>query len=116
MEKEPNRTGQKQVKEDGRKRTQFKKGVSGNPAGRPKGSISIKDEIRRHLKKHPEEFKKLCQFYLQDKKMRELLWKMIDGLPRQSIELGVDEKIGEVKIEIIKSKEDDKVPEEKPVP
>ena len=83
----------------------FEKGQSGNPAGRPKGSVSIKDEIRRRLKESPEEFEKLCEFYLKDIKMRELLWKMLEGLPRQSVELGLDEAIGEVNISIKKNED-----------
>jgi len=85
----------------------FKKGQSGNPNGRPKGSISIKDKIRKRLEENPEEFEALCDFYLKDKKMRELLWKMIDGLPKQSVELGLEETISEVKIEIVKNKENE---------
>jgi hypothetical protein len=33
------------------KRTQFKPGQSGNPAGRPKGSISLKTKVDRELRK-----------------------------------------------------------------
>ena len=33
------------------KRTQFKPGQSGNPAGRPKGSISLKTKIDKELQK-----------------------------------------------------------------
>ncbi len=39
----PDNTGKKQ----GSAKTQFKKGQSGNPKGRPKGSSSLKDILRR---------------------------------------------------------------------
>jgi hypothetical protein len=61
----------------------FKPGVSGNPAGRPEG-ISIKERIKQYLEENPKEFEELCQFYLKNEKMRDLLWKMLDGLPRGS--------------------------------
>ena len=60
----------------------------GNPGGgRPKGSISIKDRIRQFLQNNPDQFEELCQFYLKDRKMRDLLWKMLEGLPKQSTEI-----------------------------
>ena len=64
----------------------FKKGQSGNPNGRPKGSVSIKDRIRQRLQENPDEFENLVEFYLKDKKMRDLLWKMLEGLPKQQTE------------------------------
>jgi len=35
--------------------TQFKPGQSGNPAGRPPGSVSLITAVKRHLRKHPEQ-------------------------------------------------------------
>ena len=66
-----------------------------NPEGRPKGSISIKDRIRKILEEEPERFEELCKYYLTDKKMRDLLWKQLDGMPRQSQEL-----TGEIKLNL----------------
>jgi len=56
-----------------------------NRKGRPKGP-SIKGWIQEYLKENPEKFEELCKYYLKDIKMRDLLWKMLDGLPKQSLE------------------------------
>ena len=66
----------------------FKSGAewTGNKNGRPKDSISIKDRIRQRLQENPDEFENLVEFYLKDKKMRDLLWKMLEGLPKQSVD------------------------------
>lgn len=71
----------------------FKKGQSGNPAGRPKGSLSITTAIRRFLEDNPDKFEELMQDYLEDKKHRELLWKMIDGMPKQQVDTEVSGNI-----------------------
>ena len=57
----------------------FQKGVSGNPNGRPKGSISIKDKIRQHLEAHPEEVEEIVQHFVKEN--RELMWQMLEGRP-----------------------------------
>jgi len=77
--------------------------VVGHPPtspGRPKGRISIRDYIRRYYEKHPKEFEDLCKYYMVDPKMRTLLWQMLDGLPKQSLEYSFDDVITNVKIEI----------------
>lgn len=65
----------------------FQKGVSGNPAGRPKGSGSITTALRKFLEDNPERFDELVQDYLSDKKHRELLWRMFDGNPRNQTDI-----------------------------
>lgn len=65
----------------------FKPGVSGNPAGRPKGSFSIKSRIISYLEDHPEELGELIKYYTKEKKMRDLLWRMIDGNPSQQSDI-----------------------------
>jgi hypothetical protein len=61
----------------------FVPGHPGNSPGRPKGSITIKGRIKQILEEDPKRFEELCKFYLDDKKMRDLLWKMIDGMPKE---------------------------------
>ena len=67
--------------------------VKGTPPGpgRTEGSISILTDIKRkltHLKeKSPEEYQELIDYYWQNKKMRDLLIRMIDGQPRQNTDI-----------------------------
>jgi hypothetical protein len=67
----------------------FPKGVSGNPNGRPKGSFSIKDKIRQHLEEHPEEVTEIIKYFVTEN--RELMWQMLEGSPRSSSNIKVEE-------------------------
>ena len=61
----------------------YKKGQSGNPGGRPKGSISMKQYIKnKMLAMTPEEREE----YLEgiDKKT---IWEMSEGKPKQDLEV-----------------------------
>ena len=60
----------------------FKKGQAPGP-GRPKGSVSIKDLVRRHLENNPEDLEEFVQHFI--KKNRELAWQMLEGKPQQDI-------------------------------
>ncbi len=102
----------------------FKKGQSGNPDGRPKGSISIIAEIKKQLDEMPEGEKKnnlkiIVSKMIEmakrgnDKMIRNIL-NYVEGMPKQSVSLGADETIGGVKIEIIKNKEEKKDENSKP--
>jgi hypothetical protein len=51
--KSPDITGQKQGKSGPPEEYRWKKGESGNPAGRPAGSVSITAEIKRKLQEVP---------------------------------------------------------------
>ena len=84
--KKPDTSGTQQV--DGRKATQFKPGQSGNPKGRPPGSISIKDEIRKHLQKNPEIIEQLIAYFIA--KNPDLMWQMLEGRPKQNVDVEVD--------------------------
>jgi hypothetical protein len=75
----------------------FKPGQSGNPEGRPKGSVSIKDRIRKILEADPKRFEELCEYYLTENEMRKLLWTMLEGNPQTNTDL----TSGGEKIELI---------------
>jgi hypothetical protein len=62
----------------------FKKGMTGNPNGRPK-TISIKDAIRKRLEAHPEEVEEIVKHFVE--KNRELMWTMLEGSPKQTSEV-----------------------------
>jgi len=98
---------------------QFKKGVSGNPNGRPKGSgISITTEIKKKLEECPEGQKAT---YLQllinrilkqaiqdgDQKMITKIWNYVDGLPKQNIDhtTGGKDLKGLIQINYVKEKD-----------
>lgn len=78
----------------------FPPGVSGNPEGKPKGTLSFMTRIKQFLMQNPEKFEELCQYYIENKRMRELLLKMVDGQPKQNIEHDVGDTIEEVNINI----------------
>ncbi len=65
------------------KNYQWKPGQSGNLAGRPKGSISIKGTIRRLFEEDPERFLKFVD-ELVDKE-KSLVWQMLEGKPLQKL-------------------------------
>ena len=62
---------------------QWKEGESGNPNGRPKGSISIKDLVRKHLETHPDDLIDFVKHFIETN--RELAWQMMEGRPYQDI-------------------------------
>lgn len=70
----------------------YKKGQSGNPAGRPKGSKSLKTYVRERIQSMTDEER---EEFLEgiDKKV---LWEMSEGKPKQDVELS-----GEITSKII---------------
>ena len=68
---------------------QWKKGVSGNPAGKPPGSLSIKARIRQIFMEEPETFEEVVRSYVKDRKMRDLLWRMLEGNPKTDVKADV---------------------------
>lgn len=78
---------------------QFKKGESGNPDGRPKGSgISITTEIKKKLEEVPEGQKatylellinRIFKQAIQDgdQQMIKNIWNYVDGMPQQKTDV-----------------------------
>lgn len=82
----------------------FKQGESGNPEGRPKGSVSITSAIRRKLESTNPATKRLyvddlvdvmIERAVKEKDFRVIkeIWNHIDGSPRQTTELYGDSKL-----------------------
>lgn len=69
----------------------YKKGQSGNPAGRPKGSKSIKTYLQEKFNNMSEEER---EDFLEGMP-KEIIWKMAEGNPKQDIsgEIEVTKKI-----------------------
>lgn len=63
----------------------FKKGQSGNPKGRPKGSFSMKTYAKNMLEEMSDEERQVFLAGL-DKK---IIWEMAEGKPKQDIEADV---------------------------
>lgn len=94
-------------------RGRFKPGVSGNPAGKPKDTISITAAIRRRLEMLGPDQKRTVLEHLADNIMqdaldgkpreRKLTWNYIDGMPQQKVEVS-----GDLIIEIVNFKDADK--------
>ena len=89
--KKPVPTGKKQTKD-----TKFKPGQSGNPKGRPPGTISLTTMIKQELEKCPEGDKKTYADLIVkriltkairdgDPQMIKTVWAYIDGLPKADI-------------------------------
>lgn len=66
----------------------FMPGVSGNPKGRPKGSVSIVGRAKQLLKEDPSRLNEIAENLLKDKKLRVELIRQIDGAPTQKHEVG----------------------------
>jgi len=114
VKKEPIQTGENRNKEG-----KFIKGKSGNPNGRPKGTLSLvsllKEELQRITpesanKKEKETYalaliRKTIKIALisEDTQMIKDIFNRVDGMPKQNLELGLDDIIGEVKLTLVKN-------------
>lgn len=43
----------------------FQPGQSGNPSGRPKGSVSLQEKLRKYLNEHPEKADQIIENWVQ---------------------------------------------------
>jgi len=100
-------TNKTEVKQDKRKLLPhlFKKGQSGNPAGRPKGTISLKEYARQMLSGMNEEERQ--EFF--EGIPKETIWKMSEGNPANATDLtSGGEKILVMPVELISKNDTNK--------
>lgn len=76
----------------------FKKGQSGNPGGRPKGAVSLKEYAKKMLQGMGEE--EAMEFL--DGIDKKVIWEMAEGKPKQDTEVK-----GTFTISDVLDKEDD---------
>ena len=65
----------------------FLPGVSGNPGGRPKGSVSPITRIRQIFAEQPDAFEAFVASYLANEQNQKHIVEMIDGKPKQDVSL-----------------------------
>ena len=82
MSEEPETTGGNR-----NEKGQFKPGVSGNPKGRPEGSISVIHELKKIFQENPEDFEEFVLRYKKNPQNEKHIAEMIDGKPSQGIDL-----------------------------
>ena len=83
METELSQEQESAEQKENRKPWLFKKGQSGNPSGRPKGSISLKTYAKEMLEKMTEEER---QDFLHGLP-KDVIWEMAEGKPQTNTDI-----------------------------
>lgn len=68
------------------KKYMWPKGVSGNPAGRPKGSLSAITRIKQMFEENPDDFDEWLTEYLKNPMNQKHVVEMIDSKPMQKVD------------------------------
>jgi hypothetical protein len=63
----------------------FQPGQSGNPAGRPKGSLSVIGRLKQIYQDNPEKFEAFVLRYAENQENDKHQVEMIDGKPKQAL-------------------------------
>jgi hypothetical protein len=66
---------------------QFAPGVSGNPAGKPPGTVSIVAKIKAKFRENPQYFDEWVDKLLEDGGNRRAIMEQLDGKPKQAVEV-----------------------------
>ena len=74
---------EKSVEKQNEKPWLFKKGQSGNPAGKPKGTFSLKTFAKNYLQEMSDEEK----IAFMEGLPKEVIWKMAEGNPKQDTDV-----------------------------
>lgn len=71
---------------------QFLPGVSGNPAGKPPGTVSIVAKIKQKFQENPEYFDEWVGKLMEDAGNRRAIMEQIDGKPHQTTDITTEGK------------------------
>src|SRR3990167_10645451 len=85
MSNEPENTGT--IRDE---KGRFVPGVSGNPEGKPPGSISIVARLKKIFEEEPEMFEKYCRDILKDPNIKKSVIEQVDSKPRQPVDMEIN--------------------------
>ena len=85
--KAPKKPGDKRGKHPAFEAQKWKKGQSGNPAGKAPGTLSIIGRIKTFFENNPEDFEAYLHGIIKDPFMRRHVMQQVDGMPRQPVDV-----------------------------